>query len=88
MSYLLDHWNEVGHPIDQWKTTSSCRWDAATGREVLTIKGHSHWVTSVAFSPDDTRIVSGSGDAYKPGAAIGGHGNGQGVVRRTVANDE
>ena len=23
---------------------------------------HSHWVTSVAFSPDGTTIVSGSGD--------------------------
>jgi tetratricopeptide (TPR) repeat protein len=37
-------------------------WDAVTGREALTIKGHTSWVSSVAFSPDGKRIVSGSGD--------------------------
>jgi WD40 repeat protein len=26
------------------------------------IQGHMHWVRSVAFSPDGTRIVSGSND--------------------------
>ena len=34
-------------------------WDAETGQEVLTLKGHPNWVTSVAFSPDGKRIVSG-----------------------------
>jgi hypothetical protein len=37
-------------------------WDAATGAEALTLKGHTSGVRSVAFSPDGTRIVSGSSD--------------------------
>jgi hypothetical protein len=37
-------------------------WDAQTGKELLTLKGHTDWVTSVAFSADGTRIVSGSMD--------------------------
>ena len=32
------------------------------GQEPLTLKGHSHTVTSVSFSPDGKRIVSGGGD--------------------------
>ena len=36
-------------------------WDADTGQETLTLKGHTSWVTSVAFSPDGKRIVTGSG---------------------------
>ena len=35
---------------------------AATGKELLTFKGHSDWVFSAAFSPDGQRIVTGSGD--------------------------
>src|SRR5205814_250664 len=41
-------------------------WDAHSGKELLTLKGHSHGnyavAFSVAFSPDDTRIVTGSAD--------------------------
>ena len=37
-------------------------WDAQTGQEPLTLKGHSDAVTSVSFSPDGKRIVSGSDD--------------------------
>ena len=37
-------------------------WDAATGAEVSTLKGHTGEVTCVAFSPDGKRIVSGSVD--------------------------
>ena len=37
-------------------------WDAQTGQETLTLKGHSKSVTSVSFSPDGKRIVSGSWD--------------------------
>ena len=49
-------------------------WDAATGQEMLTLKGHTNAVMSVAFSPDGKRIASGS------------HGrDGQGVGRRDRA---
>ena len=34
-------------------------WEAASGRELLTLKGHTAWVRSVAFSPDGQRIVTG-----------------------------
>ena len=37
-------------------------WDAQTGQETLTLKGHSAEVNSVSFSPDGKRIVSGSQD--------------------------
>ncbi len=37
-------------------------WDAATGQEALTLKGHTSIVTGVAFSPDGRRIASGSAD--------------------------
>ena len=37
-------------------------WDAETGQETLTLKGHSDGVYSVAFSPDGKRIVGGGRD--------------------------
>ena len=37
-------------------------WDAATGQETLTLKGHTGWVNSVAFSPDGQRLASASRD--------------------------
>jgi len=37
-------------------------WDAQTGQERLTLKGHSESVHSVSFSPDGKRIVSGGSD--------------------------
>jgi TonB family protein len=37
-------------------------WDARSGKELLTLKGHSSSVNSVAFSPDGTRILTGSSD--------------------------
>ena len=37
-------------------------WEAASGRELLTLKGHSSEIWSVAFSPDGQRIVTGSRD--------------------------
>ena len=35
-------------------------WDAATGQEILTLKGHTGSVKSVAFSPDGKRLASAS----------------------------
>ena len=37
-------------------------WEAASGQELLTLKGHSDGILSVAFSPDGQRIVTGSLD--------------------------
>lgn len=37
-------------------------WDANTGKCLKTLKGHSFYVYSVAFSPDGTKIISGSRD--------------------------
>jgi len=38
-------------------------WDAATGQPVgKPLIGNTDWVSSVAFSPDGTRIVSGGWD--------------------------
>ena len=37
-------------------------WDADTGQEICTLKGHTDRVTSVAISADGKRIVSGSDD--------------------------
>ena len=37
-------------------------WDAASGRELLTLEGQNDSVWSVAFSPDGRRIVTGSGN--------------------------
>jgi WD40 repeat protein len=37
-------------------------WEAATGRELLTLSGHHHYVTSMAWSPDGERLATGSFD--------------------------
>jgi WD40 repeat protein len=36
-------------------------WDAKTGEQLRELQGHTDYVTSVSFSPDGERIVSGSG---------------------------
>jgi hypothetical protein len=37
-------------------------WDAVTGQELLTLKGHTSWVSSVSFSPDGQRLASAGDD--------------------------
>jgi WD40 repeat protein len=37
-------------------------WDTRTGQKILTLKGQNKWVDSVAYSPDGTRIVTGTDD--------------------------
>src|SRR5262249_7294156 len=37
-------------------------WDTMTGREALTMEGHTDWVTDVAFSPDGKLIALASAD--------------------------
>jgi WD40 repeat protein len=36
-------------------------WDAATGREALTLRGHQGTVSGVAFSPDGARLAASGG---------------------------
>ena len=40
-------------------------WDAATGPEILTLKGHTSGAHSVAFSPDGSRLASSGGPTVK-----------------------
>ena len=48
-------------------------WDAASGAELATFTGHTSQVNAVAYSPDGSRIVSGSDDkTIKVWDAVGG----------------
>jgi WD40 repeat protein len=37
-------------------------WDAATGKQVVVLRGHDEEVSSAAFSPDGARVVTASLD--------------------------
>jgi WD40 repeat protein len=41
-------------------------WAVTTGRVAVPLTGHSHWVRSVAFSPDGRRLVSSIGEMGVP----------------------
>jgi WD40 repeat protein len=49
-------------------------WDARSGQEVLTLKGHGDWVRGVAWSPDGTLLAAGSGEPAPAGPRKQGHG--------------
>jgi WD40 repeat protein len=37
-------------------------WDASTGKEILSLPGHTQEVTSVSFSPDGRNVLTSSRD--------------------------
>jgi WD40 repeat protein len=41
---------------------TACLWDAATGQELVRLRGHDGPVTAVSFSPDGRRLATASGD--------------------------
>jgi hypothetical protein len=58
-------------------------WDVGRGSEIAALQGHENWVRSVAFSPDGTRIVSGSVQsvAFSPDGTRIVSGGSDGTVR-------
>jgi tetratricopeptide (TPR) repeat protein len=59
-------------------------WDSASGKELLTLKGHAGGVVSVAFSPDGERLASGTGDKT---VKIWDSGNGKELFTLKVHDD-
>jgi hypothetical protein len=56
-------WSPDGQRIATGSDDQTAKvWDAGSGRELLTLKGHIGRVFSVAFSPDGQRIVTGGED--------------------------
>ena len=53
-------------------------WRAADGRWLRTLKGHTDWATTLALSPDNTMLASGSHDATLMVFRVGG------IVKREV----
>ncbi len=52
-----------GRPVSDSDEDSTAKlWDAETGQEIRTFRGHTSSVISVAFSPDGTRVLTGSED--------------------------
>src|SRR5262249_15636991 len=59
----------VAYSPDGWRLAAGSRdrlvrvWDAQTGQEIFTLKGHQGPVASVAFSPDGRRLASAGGES-------------------------
>src|SRR5262249_20850030 len=53
----------AGYGIERQREVGEVKiWDAADGREMLTLKGHTGKVHSVSWSPDGKRLATGSAD--------------------------
>jgi WD40 repeat protein/tetratricopeptide (TPR) repeat protein len=68
-------WSDDGARIVSGRWDKTVRvWDASTGKELLTLKGHTGSVNGVALSADARRIISGGGEVKVwdagPGAAL------------------
>ena len=48
--------------IKEYKKAFEKKIDVTKFKRLKTLEGHSHWVNSVAYSPDGTKIISGSFD--------------------------
>ncbi len=56
-------WNPRGTALCSASNDGSLKiWDAATGKELLSLSGHGASVRCCAWSPDGTRLLSGAGD--------------------------
>jgi WD40 repeat protein/tRNA A-37 threonylcarbamoyl transferase component Bud32 len=70
---LYDGWGSVCYSPDGRHLASAARdhmvkiWDAQSGAEVLTLRGHTGPVESLSYSPDGTRLASAGGEFQKPG---------------------
>ena len=60
-------------------------WDAATGRQTLTLKGHNAHVNGVCFSPDGNRLASAS--RTRDSQAVGRHDGREEFTLRGLDND-
>ena len=58
MAFSLDGQRIVTGSDDQTAKV----WDAASGKELIALSGHSNLITAATFSPDGRRIVTGSHD--------------------------
>jgi len=56
---VQSRWQQVGHGRRGHMVKI---WDAASGRELMNLRGHIDWVSGVTFSPDGRRLASASAD--------------------------